>query len=397
MPKINLNQIRTGSNSVDRLVSAAGSIAANPQAGLSIAKNLINSGALGGEGISDPSVAGRRSSSSNQVGRKSAKKDDIMYPHDLDDQHYMTFRVIRTVRKNLASSTKQLKQRSFILPIPGNLVANYAADYENAEMGLLGGLASGQIKMDDMKKAGSSAKAAMSQVGSDILDSIAANKATEGQNETGTALGIVGAATVAGSAVGGLLGAGAGALGLASVGKGLGKRAGLAVNPHMAVLFKGITFKEHSFNYKFIPRDEKESEDIQELCREFRFHMLPGYALGGFAYTYPDEFQIIFSDHLSPYLFDIGNCVLKSFNVTFNGSGVPSFSKSGAPMEIDISMGFQETNIETRDTSPDKSTNLNRIASGFGIGKDGRQRIKQAPQLTNTAPVFGGGGAGEGV
>tara|TARA_R110002074_G_scaffold102255_1_gene220981 strand:- start:1448 stop:1825 length:378 start_codon:yes stop_codon:yes gene_type:complete len=125
--------------------------------------------------------------------------------------------------------------------------------------------------------------------------------------------------------------------------------------------------------------------------------MLPGYALGGFAYTYPDEFQIMFSDHLKPYLFDIGNCVLKSFNVTFNGSGVPSFSKSGAPMEIDISMGFQETNIETRDTSPDKSTNLNRIASGFGIGKDGRQRIKQAPQLTNTAPVFGGGGAGEGV
>lgn len=397
MPKINLNQIRTGSNSVDRLVSAAGSIAANPQAGLSIAKNLINSGALGGEGISDPSVAGRRSSSSNTRGQKSAKKDDIMYPHDLDDQHYMTFRVIRTVRKNLASSTKQLKQRSFILPIPGNLVANYAADYENAEMGLLGGLASGQISMDDMKKAGSSAKAAMSQVGSDILDSVASNKATKGQNETGTALGIVGAATVAGSAVGGLLGAGAGALGLASVGKGLGKRAGLAINPHMAVLFKGITFKEHSFNYKFIPRDEKESEDIQELCREFRFHMLPGYALGGFAYTYPDEFQIMFSDHLKPYLFDIGNCVLKSFNVTFNGSGVPSFSKSGAPMEIDISMGFQETNIETRDTSPDKSTNLNRIASGFGIGKDGRQRIKQTPQLTNTAPVFGGGGAGEGV
>ena len=46
MPSINLNQIRTGSNSVDRLVSAAGAIAANPQAGLSIAKNLINNGTL---------------------------------------------------------------------------------------------------------------------------------------------------------------------------------------------------------------------------------------------------------------------------------------------------------------------------------------------------------------
>ena len=397
MPKINLNQIRTGRNQVDRLVSAAGAIATNPQAGLSIAKNLINSGALGGEGISDPSTSGRRSSSGNTRGQKSAKKADIMYPHDLDDQHYMTFRVVRTTRKNLASTSKNLKQRSFILPIPGNLVANYAADYENAEMGLLGGLASGQIKMNDIEKAGQSAKAAISQIGSDVAKSLGNLKATEGQKEVGLAAGIVGGATLAGASVGGLLGAGAGALGLASVGKGLGKRAGLAANPHMAVLFKGITFKEHSFNYKFIPRDQKESEDIQELCREFRFHMLPAYELGGFAYTYPDEFQIIFSEHLSPYLFSIGNCVLKSFNVTFNGSGVPSFSKSGAPMEIDISMGFQETNIETRSTEPSKSNNLNLIASGFGGGKDNRESIKQAPQLTNTVPVFGGGGAGEGV
>jgi hypothetical protein len=96
--------------------------------------------------------------------------------------------------------------------------------------------------------------------------------------------------------------------------------------------------------------------------------MLPGYKFGGLAFTYPDEFQIIFSDHLSPYLFDIGNCVLKSFDVTYNGSGVPSYSKDGAPMEIDISLGFQEINIETRDTSTKQSPTMF-MASGFGSGK----------------------------
>ena len=97
--------------------------------------------------------------------------------------------------------------------------------------------------------------------------------------------------------------------------------------------------------------------------------MLPEYAAGGFAFIYPDEFQIMFSAHLSPYLFDIGNCVLKSFNVTYNGSGVPSFSADGAPMEIDISLGFQEVNIETRNNKGKTNTQTNWIASGFGPGK----------------------------
>ena len=104
--------------------------------------------------------------------------------------------------------------------------------------------------------------------------------------------------------------------------------------------------------------------------------MLPTLEFGSLAFGYPDEFQIIFSDHLSPYLFTVGNCVLKSFDVTYNGSGVPSFSKDGAPMEIDISLGFQEVAIETRNTTNtdkrDRSAigdSTTRLASGFGYGK----------------------------
>jgi len=137
----------------------------------------------------------------------------------------------------------------------------------------------------------------------------------------------------------------------------------------MAVLFKGVGFKEHTFSFKFIPRNQDESNDIQELCREFRYHMLPTLEAGSLAFGYPDEFQIMFSDHLSPYLFTIGNCVLKSFDVTYNGGGVPSFSKDGAPMEIDISMSFQEVNIETRNTANKYHNSTTRLASGFGYGK----------------------------
>jgi hypothetical protein len=369
MPPINLNQIRTGSNSVDRLVSAAGAIAANPQAGLSIAKNLINSGVLGGSGPSDPSVGGLRGSSSGTRRGKISGLNDIMYPADLDDQHYMTFRVVESKREKLVNTTKTMKVRSFILPVPGNLVAKYAADYENSEMGVLGALAAGDMSMTDVKKAGASAKGAIESIGSQIAGSIKAGKATEGQKGVGTAAAIVGRGSLAaGLGFGGLIGGGSAAIGAAKITSGLGKRAGLAINPHMAVLFKGIGFKEHTFSFKFIPRDQDESDDIQELCREFRYHMLPTLEAGSLAFGYPDEFQITFSKHLAPYLFTIGNCVLKSFDVTYNGGGVPSFSKGGAPMEIDISMSFQEVNIETRNKSQ-KETQTMKMASGFGPGK----------------------------
>ena len=369
MPSINLNQIRTGSNSVDRLVSAAGAIAANPQAGLSIAKNLINSGVLGGEGPSDPSVGGLRSKTPlfTQAHGKVGKLEDIMFPHDLDDQHYMTFRVVRTVRKNLIETTKTMKERSFILPVPGNLVAKYAADYENQDIGILGALAAGDLGPGDLAAAGTSGMSALKSMGASVVRDAKSGNITG----TTTALAGVAAATAAGAIFGTVMGAGAGVVGLAKVGVGAGKKAGLAINPHMAVLFKGVGFKEHSFSFKFIPRDEKESEDIQELCREFRYHMLPTLELGSLAFGYPDEFQITFSRHLAPYLFDIGNCVLKSFDVTYNGSGVPSFSAGGAPMEIDISLGFQEVNIETRNQKK-KSTQTMMMASGFGDGKAGR-------------------------
>ena len=128
----------------------------------------------------------------------------------------------------------------------------------------------------------------------------------------------------------------------------MGKRAGLVMNPHMAVLFKGIGFKDHSFNFKFIPRNESEYRQIKVICNLFKNHMLPSYAYNKLAFNYPDEFQIGFAPYIKDYLYIVENCVLKSCNITYNSSGVPSFSRSGTPMEVDLALTFQEVKLETR-------------------------------------------------
>ena len=89
------------------------------------------------------------------------------------------------------------------------------------------------------------------------------------------------------------------------------------MNPHQAVIFQGVGFKEHSFSYKFVARNEQESRQIQAICTVFRYHMLPSYANEGLAFNYPHEFEIEFSDVVAPFLYRIGTCVLKSFNVTY--------------------------------------------------------------------------------
>ena len=89
--------------------------------------------------------------------------------------------------------------------------------------------------------------------------------------------------------------------------------------------------------------------------------MLPSYEYNKLAFKYPDEFQIEFSKSVAPFLYKIGTCVLKSFNVSYNGQGVPQFfHATQAPIEVDIQLGFQEVHIETK----------NSTGSGFGSGGD---------------------------
>ena len=46
-------------------------------------------------------------------------------------------------------------------------------------------------------------------------------------------------------------------------------------------MFRGINFREHSFTYKFVARDQSESDTIKNIIESFRFHMLPSNAIGG--------------------------------------------------------------------------------------------------------------------
>lgn len=273
----------------------------------------------------------------------------IQYPADLDNDHYMIYKIMRRVRKNRLSTSERYVYQSIVLPVPSQLSVAQGASYNDTELGAFGAMAAGRIGADDIKSAGR----ALSDVIGGAIEN-ATNAFKSGDTDAGVqAAGMAapGLATAAASKLAGPIG-GLLALGGTSGGvvAGISVDTGLALNPHMAVVFQGVGFRSHSFTYKMIARNQQESDSIKKICNYFKYAMLPAYEAGSLAFKYPDEFEIDFAETIAPYLFDIGTCVLENVTINYNGEGIPLFFETtGAPVSIELTLQFKETEIFTKD------------------------------------------------
>ena len=275
-----------------------------------------------------------------------------LFPQEVTNQNYMMLQVLEKSRgdKFEVEEGKSVG-RVFIFPIPANLSVASKTEYENKGLGILGALGAGRLNtagaLDDVGSA-------LMNGASDVLDGVGLN--TGSDTQSASAIGVVGLASFAASNIGKKLGLGglaagglAGAAAGATVAESLGLKAGLAVNPHLAVLFKGVGLRTFAFQYKFVARNQQESNQLRDIIKKLNYHMHPDYFAGNFAFKYPDEFRIEFSQNRKDWLFNLKDCVMTDMTVNYNGEGMPLFFEDvGGPVSIDISMSFQETKIFTK-------------------------------------------------
>lgn len=352
MAKINLKQLTSVGKSVaaqvggnlENIAGAAGKGAFSVSAG----ENGISINANFNELLKKETTGNKIISPLNSLYSNPKVKEPITFPSDLTNEHYMIFSVMNRNREKRSSAVTETAIRNIVLPVPNNLQATYGAQYENEGLGALGAAAAGRLS-----------SAQLGQGASDIGELIKSKfGAATGSIKSGDNDGMLKAAAIvaplaataaatggAGSVAGALTALGTGG----SVLSGVSVDEGLAINPHMAVLFKGVDMREHSFTYKFIARNNQESETLQKLIAVLKYHMHPGYTAGTLAFEYPDEFEISFADTIASNLYKIGTSVLKSLTVNYNGEGIPLFFEgTGQPVSIEITMAFQETKIITR-------------------------------------------------
>jgi hypothetical protein len=125
--------------------------------------------------------------------------------------------------------------------------------------------------------------------------------------------------------------------------------AGVALNPQVELLFKNIQNREFMFDFKFAPRNQKETDVIHKIIKTFRFFAAPEVPTtnSGRYFIPPSEFEIEFQigSQKNPYLPFISTCVLQGIDVNYGSAGQWTAFRDGAPVEISMQLRFKEVEI----------------------------------------------------
>ena len=122
------------------------------------------------------------------------------------------------------------------------------------------------------------------------------------------------------------------------------------LNPNQVTTFNGANVRSYSFSFKLVGTTASENHTIRDLVDRLRLNAYP--AGNDIVIEYPSEFSITFlranSSEVNKYISPIFTCYLMSLTTAYNGTA-NSFYEDGAPLEVDITLGFQETKALTRD------------------------------------------------
>ena len=306
--------------------------------------------------------------------------NSIYFPerlHEID--HWVTFRAFKMTKLSRDEGLGKSALAYITLPLPSNLGTGYQARYEGETSGIMAALA-GDAGADALKAiqstiqnnstlvaAGNNIEALLKEATKSILlgtVGTAVDNLTEyiGSKTKGSTSAMNAIETVA-------LSKGVGAVG--AVGEAaLAGAFGIARNPHQVILYTGPSFRSHSFSYMLSPRNRRESDAIRSIITAFKYFQAGKYGLGGITnekvdantvtgrafFEYPEFFEIDF--HYPKYLFNIGPSVLTQLSIDYHPQNVPAYvrDESGmpAPVEVSISMSFQERDIVTKDDIIDR-------------------------------------------
>lgn len=135
---------------------------------------------------------------------------------------------------------------------------------------------------------------------------------------------------------------------------------GRVTNNRLEMVFEGTSRRSFSYTFKMMPKSEAEAENVDKICRMFRFYMAPSFEgdlSSSRTMIVPATFDISYYFGMGKenrFLNKISTCVLESANVTYGGERVqffrPHSDGSGAPpVETNIELQFKELELITRE------------------------------------------------
>jgi len=146
------------------------------------------------------------------------------------------------------------------------------------------------------------------------------------------------------------------AMGMQATSPALGAASGLATNPKMEQIFKGVDYRTFNFDYQFYPRNSKEAANVRRIIESFKYHMHPEFKDdGNWLYIYPSEFDIYYyhGTKENRNIHRHTSCVLTAINVNYTPQGQFTTFEDGMPTQINVTMTFKELALLTKDKIKD--------------------------------------------
>ena len=126
---------------------------------------------------------------------------------------------------------------------------------------------------------------------------------------------------------------------------------GNIVNPHVVLLFENVGLKQFQFQWKLSPRTVDESNTLRQMIFKMQELSHPEQQSRGntsnFFLNYPHQVDLYYAG-VNENLHYFKRCAITAMEVNYQPEQQNLlFAKTGAPSVVDLTLGFQETEIWT--------------------------------------------------
>ena len=128
----------------------------------------------------------------------------------------------------------------------------------------------------------------------------------------------------------------------------LTRTTGKVMNPNLELLFSGPALRSFNYNFRFTPREQKESLMVRRIIKFFKKSMAPILSKeGGLFLESPHVFKLKYihkNGGQHPFLNKIKPCALQNFSVQYAPDGSYMTYKDGSMTAYNINLTFGEIN-----------------------------------------------------
>jgi hypothetical protein len=124
-----------------------------------------------------------------------------------------------------------------------------------------------------------------------------------------------------------------------SIAKKIERNQGFLTNDYAGIYYAGNTFRDFTFDWSLIPRNQREAIIIEEMLQYFKYFSLPQYDSWKIHYPHFWEIAILFPGDQEKFI--IKDSVMTQFDAKYLQEGAPLF-KDGRPQKVDLTLAFKE-------------------------------------------------------